>query len=105
MPRRAAPALVREGRSPAGRPPPGRRPLGLPARAHGLSPPHGAPAMTAIRHNPVVRTLAQRLERRGKPRLVIICAAIRKLIHLAYGVLKHRTPFDPNWHSSAAPPT
>jgi len=63
------------------------------------------PAMTAIRHNPVVRTLAQRLERRGKPRLVIICAAIRKLIHLAYGVLKHRTPFDPNWHSSAAPPT
>ena len=57
------------------------------------------PAMSAMQHNPVVRDLAQRLARRGKPYYLIVCAAIRKLIHIAYGVLKHRTPFDPNWES------
>ncbi|MDL5365698.1 IS110 family transposase, partial [Xanthomonas sp. NCPPB 2654] len=25
----------------------------------------------------------------------IVCAAMRKLLHLAYGVLKSNTPFDP----------
>lgn len=55
------------------------------------------PAMTAIRANPVIQTFARRLERRGKPKMVIIGAAMRKLIHMAYGVLKNQTPFDPNF--------
>lgn len=63
------------------------------------------PAVTAIRHNPVVRRLAQRLEAKGKPRMVIIAAAMRKLVHLAYGVLKNKTPFDPNWEAKPAPAT
>lgn len=57
------------------------------------------PALSAMQHNPVVRDLAQRLAARGKPHFVVACAAIRKLIHLAYGVLKNRTPFDPEWES------
>lgn len=53
------------------------------------------PAISAIKHNPVVRQLAQRLAARGKNKAVIRVAAMRKLIHLAYGVLKNKQPFDP----------
>jgi transposase len=63
------------------------------------------PAITAIKHNPVVKKLAQRLEAKGKPKMVIIAAAMRKLIHLAYGVLKNKTPFDPNWGAKPATQT
>jgi transposase len=55
------------------------------------------PAMTAMQHNPLVCALKQRLQARGKAWLVIVSAAMRKLIHLAYGVLKNQTPFDPNY--------
>ena len=63
------------------------------------------PAITAIQHNPVVKKLAERLEAKGKPKMVIIAAAMRKLIHLAYGVLKNKTPFDPEWRAKSAPTT
>ncbi|KLD77732.1 hypothetical protein Y886_14130 [Xanthomonas hyacinthi DSM 19077] len=53
------------------------------------------PAMVAMTHNPVIRALKQRLRERGKAGKQIICAAMRKLLHIAYGVLKSRTPFDP----------
>lgn len=55
------------------------------------------PAIVAIQHNPVVAALAKRLEARHKPKMVIIVAAMRKLMHLIYGVLKNKTPFDPNY--------
>lgn len=55
------------------------------------------PAQTAILHNPVVRDLVERLEKRGKSTGVIIVAAMRKLLHLVYGVVKNQTPFDPNF--------
>lgn len=53
------------------------------------------PAITAIRHNPIVKKLAQRLAARGKKKSVIRVAAMRKLMHIAFGVLKNKTPFDP----------
>lgn len=54
------------------------------------------PAISAIRHhNPVVKKLAQRLAAKGKKKSVIRVAAMRKLMHLAFGVLKNKTPFDP----------
>jgi transposase len=53
------------------------------------------PAISAIQHNPVVKKLAQRLAAKGKHKAVIRVAAMRKLMHLAYGVLKNRQPFDP----------
>jgi transposase len=51
------------------------------------------PALTAIRHNPVVKALAVRLERKGKHKAVILVAAMRKLLHLAYGVVKNKQPY------------
>jgi transposase len=55
------------------------------------------PALSAMTYNPIVRALAQRLEKRGKERMTIVAAAMRKLVHLAYGVLKTGVPFDPNY--------
>jgi len=57
------------------------------------------PAIVAMRHNPAVRALAERLRARGKRPMVIVGvivgAAMRKLLHLIYGVLKSGKPFDP----------
>lgn len=53
------------------------------------------PAITAMRCNPVVKALSKRLEQKGKHNMAIITAAMRKLIHIAYGVLKSGKPFDP----------
>lgn len=55
------------------------------------------PAVCARRHNPIVRAFAQRLAERGKSGKVIICAVMRKLLHLAWGVLRSGRPFDPNY--------
>ena len=57
------------------------------------------PALSAIRHNPIIIALAQRLQAAGKPKMVIVGAAMRKLLQLAFGVLKSRLPFDPDFAS------
>ena len=53
------------------------------------------PAMVAKRHNPVVRNFCQRLARHGKNKMQLVGAAMRKLIHIAFGVLKSGKAFDP----------
>lgn len=53
------------------------------------------PALAAQRFNPIVKALVARLTERGKGKMVIVGAVMRKLIHLAFGVLKTRKPFDP----------
>lgn len=53
------------------------------------------PAITAMRCSPAFKAFAARLAARGKPKKVILCAVMRKLVHIIYGVLKHRTPYDP----------
>ena len=53
------------------------------------------PAVTAIRCNPPIKAWAQVLRERGKCEMQIIGAVMRKLIHLAYGVLKSGKPYDP----------
>ncbi|MCW0378246.1 hypothetical protein NB697_001092 [Xanthomonas sacchari] len=53
------------------------------------------PALVAMTHNPIIRALKRRLSERGKTGKQIVCAAMRKLLHLAYGVLKSGTAFDP----------
>lgn len=54
------------------------------------------PAITALRCNPIIQHFAQRLQARGKHKMAIIAAVMRKLIHIAFGVLKSGKPFDPN---------
>jgi transposase len=53
------------------------------------------PAIAAIKYNPSIKALSLRLKERGKCPMQIIGAAMRKLVHLAYGVLKSGKPFDP----------
>lgn len=53
------------------------------------------PAITAMRRCPGFKAFAERLAARNKLRKVIIGAVMRKLVHICYGVLKHRTPYDP----------
>jgi transposase len=58
------------------------------------------PAMSAMQHNPLVRALAQRLRERGKKKMTVLAASMRKLLELAWGVLKSGIPFDPNYGST-----
>jgi transposase len=53
------------------------------------------PALVSMTHNPAIRALAQRLREHGKAGKQIVCAAMRKLLCIAYGVLKSGQPFDP----------
>lgn len=54
------------------------------------------PALCAMRVNPAVRDLRVRLMATGRLRpQQIAVAAMRKLLHLCFGVLKTRKPFDP----------
>jgi transposase len=59
------------------------------------------PAITALRCSPFFQSWAGGLRERGKCKMSVIGAAMRKLIHLAYGVLKTGQPFDPEWTKSA----
>ena len=42
----------------------------------------------------IVKAFCDRLNMAGKPKMVIICAAMRKLVHIVYGVLKSGKAFD-----------
>lgn len=55
------------------------------------------PALSAMQHNPIAVALAVRLAAKGKNRMTIVGAVMRKLVHLAFGVLKHKQPFDPDY--------
>ena len=59
------------------------------------------PAITALRFNPLIKAFGLRLSVQGKAKMLIIGAAMRKLLHLAYGVLKSGVPFDPAFCSQS----
>jgi transposase len=59
------------------------------------------PAITALRCSPFFQQWAEGLRQRGKCKMSVICAVMRKIIHLAYGVLKSGKPFDPQWAKTA----
>jgi transposase len=54
------------------------------------------PALVAIKYNAPLSHFASRLRSAGKPKMSIVCAVMRKLIHIAFGVLKHQQPFNPS---------
>lgn len=59
------------------------------------------PAITALRCSSFFKRWAEGLRERGKCKMSVIGAAMRKLVHLAYGVLKTGRPFDPEWTQKA----
>jgi len=56
------------------------------------------PAMVAMSKTAWGKAFAARLRAAGKPPMVIIGALMRKLVHIAYGVLKSGKTFDPSLH-------
>jgi transposase len=56
--------------------------------------------LTAARYNPAIKLFYQRLrEEKHKPSKVARCACARKLIHLAFGIIKSGKPFELDYHS------
>ena len=55
------------------------------------------PALSAVRHDPVMRAFYLQLVAKGKPKKVALIAVMRKLVHVCYGVIKHQTPFIENY--------
>jgi transposase len=60
------------------------------------------PALVALRYNPLMIDFGNRLRRQGKNGKVIVCAVMRKLVHIIYGILKSGKPFDPNYKPNFA---
>jgi transposase len=54
------------------------------------------PAIVAKQHNPILKAFYERLLAAGKSKKLAICAVMRKLLHIIYGVLKSGKPFDAN---------
>ena len=51
------------------------------------------PAMVASRKNPDVQALYERLVEAGKPKMCALGAAMRKLVHICYGVYRNPQPY------------
>lgn len=53
------------------------------------------PAVNACRFNPDIKAHRERMLARGKVKMQTIGAAMRKLVHICFGVLKHQTAYQP----------
>jgi len=54
-------------------------------------------AVVGTQYNPHIKALYQRLQDRGKTKMSALGAAMRKLVHLCFGVLKTRRPYQANY--------
>ncbi len=54
------------------------------------------PAIVAKNHNPIIMTFCERLKEKGKHNMAIVGAAMRKLLHIIFGVLSSKKAFDPD---------
>lgn len=52
-------------------------------------------AVAACQYNPDIQALKRRLQAKGKAGMAIVVAAMRKLVHIAFGVLKHQQGYVP----------
>lgn len=59
------------------------------------------PALSAMRHNEAVEVFATRLRAKGKAKMAVVGASMRKLLHICFGVLKNGTPFDASLHPAS----
>jgi transposase len=55
------------------------------------------PAMVARQCNPIIKKFCDNLSAAGKSKMLILGAAMRKLVHIIYGVLKNGKPFNPSY--------
>jgi transposase len=60
------------------------------------------PALVSIQCNPVMIAFYNRLKDKGKNGKVIVCAIMRKLVHIIFGVLKSGKEYDPNYKPASA---
>ena len=51
-------------------------------------------AVVSIQHNPDIKIQYERLLKKGKVKMSALCAAMRKLVHICFGVLKHQKPYQ-----------
>ena len=51
-------------------------------------------AVACIQHNPDIERQYQRLLDNRKTKMSALCAAMRKLVHICFGVLKHQIPYQ-----------
>jgi len=59
------------------------------------------PALVSIRYNLMI-AFYERLREKGKNGKVIVCAIMRKLVHIIFGVLKSGKKYDPNYKPALA---
>lgn len=52
-------------------------------------------AIVASRHNPQLRKVYEALIARGKAKMAALGALMRHLVHIAFGMLKHQTDYNP----------
>ena len=60
------------------------------------------PALVSIQCNPIMIAFYNRLKDKGKNGKVIVCAIMRKLVHVIFGVLKSGKEYDPNFQLISA---
>lgn len=53
-------------------------------------------ALVGVRWNPILKTFYERKLQQGLAKKSALVAAMRKLLHLVYGVLLHQKPFNPH---------
>jgi transposase len=53
--------------------------------------------LSAAQHNPIIKAFYVRLREAGKPEKVARCASARKLLHIAWAVVKKDQQFDPHY--------
>ena len=58
------------------------------------------PAIVAKKFNPIIRVFCERLTKAGKPKMLVVAAAMRKLLHIVFGVLKGKEGFNPDYLTS-----
>jgi transposase len=51
--------------------------------------------MSAVRHNPTIRAFRQRLLAKGKPKMVVMVACMRKLLTILNAIVRDQKPWQP----------
>lgn len=59
------------------------------------------PAIVAKKHNIAFKEFSNKMEKKGKKAKVIIVAIMRKLVHMIFGIIKHKKKFNPDLYLSS----